>query len=110
MNVKSPISDNEMQGDVIVSVLGCGQRREILPLLVYLFFRNFSTVRSDWIFWGFKGNAREDVRQRIEYQSSSSNLARHKVLRRLSSLPEKQFTRFLITHHKLIYSNGKIST
>jgi len=37
--------------------------------------------------------------------TSSSNLARHKALRRLSSLPEKQLTRFLIAHHKLICSS-----
>jgi len=49
----------------------------------------------------------EDVRRRIAYQSPSSNLARNKALRRLSSLPEKQFTRFLITHHKLICSKDK---
>ena len=42
------------------------------------------------------------------YRSATLNLAKHKALRRLSSLPEKQFTCFLITHHKFIRSNENI--
>jgi len=37
-------------------------------------------------------------------EDGKAHCALHKALRRLSSLPEKSFTRFLISHHKLICS------